>query len=357
MANAQQIESVIRRDMLSPNEISAFCAQITMILHSGISIGEGIGIMVEDMKNPQGKEILQVVHKHVDAGYPLFKALAACEKFPKYVVDMTEVGEATGKLENVMGSLVAYYEREESIAKSIRSAVTYPLIMIVMMLLVITVLVVKVMPIFNAVFLGLGAQMSGFSQSVLLLGELVGEYSFAIIGVIAAVILIFVFMRATSGGRTALENAKASFFLTRGLSANIASGRFASAMALMLASGLDTDQSLEMVYRLVDNPPVRKKIARCQELLAEGVPFSDALVKAGIFSGVYARMVTVAFKTGSLDSVMAKLAARYEDEVDTKISSIISIVEPTLVAILSIIVGMILLSVMLPLMGIMSSIG
>lgn len=357
MDKAQPAQGNRRGDMLTPNEISTFCTQIAMILKSGIAVGEGVNIMREDMKNNQGREILDTIHRHVDAGEPLCRALDATGRFPKYVVDMVEVGEATGKLDNVMDSLVTYYEREESIARSIKSAVTYPLIMIVMMVLVITVLVVKVMPIFNEVFEGLGSAMTGFSRTVLRFGQTIGQYSFVVVGVIVVIMILFLIFRATGGGRSFLENFRARFFVTKNLYSKIASGRFASAMALMLSSGLDTDQSLEMVHKLVDNPAVRTKIERCQKLLADGLTFSDALVGAEIFTGVYARMVTVAFKTGSLDGVMQKLAERYEDEIDTQIGGIISILEPTLVAILSIIVGMILLSVMLPLMGIMSSIG
>ncbi len=354
MANQTQTKA---RDLLSSSELSAFCAQVAMILKSGISVSEGIGIMMEDTKNPQAKEILKTVHDHVEVGTPLHMALGKTGKFPSYVVNMVEIGETTGKLDNVMDSLCAYYEREESVAKSIKNAVTYPLVMILMMVLVITVLVVKVMPIFNEVFQSLGSEMTGFSRGILQLGQSIGKYSFAIIGVFAAVAIVLLIMSRTAGGRRALDSFKASFFATRGLYAKIASGRFASAMSLMLSSGLDTDQSLEMVYKLVENPSIRAKITACQSHMAQGSTFSEALVKADIFSGVYARMVTVAFKTGSMDTVMDKLASRYEEETDTQISNIIAVLEPSLVAVLSVIVGMILLSVMLPLMGIMSSIG
>lgn len=350
-------EKTARRETLSPNEISTFCAQIAMIMKSGISVSEGVSIMCEDVKNPQGKELLEAIYAQVELNEPLFKALESTGRFPKYVVDMTEIGERTGKLDDVMDSLCAYYEREESIAKNIKNAVTYPVIMIVMMVFVITVLIVKVMPIFSQVFAQLGSEMSDFSKSILALGNIIGQYAYVIIGVIAVLVIGFIILRRTASGRRLLDSWKASFFATKNLNSKIASGRFASAMSLMLSSGLDTDQSLDMVYKLVDNVYIRNKITRCKQYIAEGVNFSEALVKADIFTGVYARMISVGFKTGAVDTVMKKLAERYEEEIDTQMSNIISILEPTLVAILSTVVGMILLSVMLPLMGIMSSIG
>jgi type IV pilus assembly protein PilC len=229
--------------------------------------------------------------------------------------------------------------------------------MIGMMVAVIVILLVSVMPIFNDVFERLGAQMTGFPLAVMNLGQTLGQYGIVIVIVLAVLAVIFVIFSITTAGKKALESFRQNFFLTRKLYAKIASGRFASAMSLMMASGMDTDKSLEMTHKLVTTPIVRKKIEQTQVKLAEGVRFSDALAEVGMFSGIYARMVSVAFKTGSMDTIMEKLAKRYEEETNTQIGNIISVLEPSLVAVLSVIVGAILLSVMLPLMGIMSTIG
>ncbi|MCL2016179.1 MAG: type II secretion system F family protein [Defluviitaleaceae bacterium] len=350
-------EKTKSRDTLSFSEISAFCAQMSMILKSGISLAEGIGIMRDDAENPDGKSILAIIHDDVEKGTPLFTALEKTDKFPDYMLTMIEIGEATGKLENVMESLTSYYEREEAIARTIRSAVAYPLVMIAMMLAVIIILIVQVMPIFSEVFQGLGAQMTGFPLAVMNFGQALSNYSMVIVIVLVVIAAALLIMRSTRAGKEALVKFKENFIFTRSLYAKIASGKFASAMSLMLASGMDTDKSLEMVHKLVDTPSIRVKIAKCQRLLADGTNFSDSLVHVGMFSGVYARMVSVAFKTGAMDNIMEKLAVRYEEETNAQINNIISIVEPSLVAVLSVIVGVILLSVMLPLMGIMAAIG
>ncbi|MEG2081999.1 MAG: type II secretion system F family protein, partial [Oscillospiraceae bacterium] len=122
-------------------------------------------------------------------------------------------------------------------------------------------------------------------------------------------------------------------------------------------SGIDSDKSLDMVKEMVDNRQAQEKIEGCQELMKKGDSLETALVKSGLFSGLYARMVTIGFKTGNADEVMHNIAQNLSDEVDVEINRKISLIEPSLVAVFSVIVGMILLSVMLPLMGIMSSIG
>lgn len=345
------------RGMLTPAEISTFCAQLSMILKAGIPVSEGLSIMHGDMQKSEGREIIGTILEHTELGEPLHTALDASGLFPKYVVDMVEIGGQAGRLDEVMDYLCDYYEREEAISKNVKSAVTYPLVMIVMMVLVIGVLVVKVLPIFQQVFLQLGSEMSSFSLRIMHFGSLVGRYSVVIVAVIAAAAAAVYFMNRTQGGKAALASFQSRFFLTKGLYAKIASGRFAGAMAMMLSSGLDTDQSLEMAAKLIDNAYISKKIEDCKTQIAQGSSFAGALESAGIFSGIYSKMVSVGFKTGSADTVMKKLADRYEEEIDTHVGNLVALLEPSLVAVLSVIVGMILLSVMLPLMGIMSSIG
>ena len=126
---------------------------------------------------------------------------------------------------------------------------------------------------------------------------------------------------------------------------------------MTFSSGIDTYTSLEMVAELVGNPRMREQILQCQERLHKGDNLSEALVESQIFSNVHSRMVAIGFRSGNIDTVMQKIADSYEKETDERMQSIISVLEPTLVIILSIIVGLILLSVILPLMGIMSSIG
>jgi len=342
---------------LSPSEISGFCAQLALIIKAGISVREGISIMIGDSSEGRGKEILHIILSHIEEGRTLAFALEQCGCFPKYVVDMVGIGEASGRLDEVMDSLCAYYERNEAINKSIKNAVTYPMVMIAMMAVVIGVLVVKVLPIFNQVFRQLGSEMSAFSQSIMNFGAVLSRYSMWIVAVILILVLIALILKQTKRGRAALSRFTGSLPLTRRLSAKIAAGRFASAMSLMLSSGLDTDSSLDMAGQLVENEKTKGEIKMLKQLMEDGTSFSDALTRINVFSGVYASMLAVGFKTGAVDTVMKKIAQRYEDEIDTHISNIISVLEPTLVAVLSIIVGMILLSVMLPLMGIMSSIG
>ncbi|WP_373486070.1 type II secretion system F family protein [Acetobacterium malicum] len=342
---------------LSNNEIYTFCEQMSMILKAGISSLEGVSIMMEDAAEGDGKFILNVIYEQLDQSGSLFMALSETGVFPKYVLDLVNLGETSGKLDEVMDSLARYYQREENLSQGIKSAILYPLVMVGMMILVIGVLIVKVMPIFNQVFIQLGSEMTGFSKGVLDLGYTLSRYSAILVLILGLLLIAGLYLNKSIKGKARLKQFGSRFFLTKNLYEKIALGRFSNGMAMTLSSGLDTDQSIDLVSQLADHPGLTDKIEDCKRYIAEGENFSDALSKANIFSGVYARMLSIGYKSGVMDEAMQKIAVQYNDDVDTSIGQLLSILEPTLVAVLSVFVGLILLSVMLPLLGIMTTIG
>ncbi len=342
---------------LSNTEIASFCDQTALILSAGITPVEGMRILLSDTKDAQGRKIISTILEVCEQGEKFSAALSATGVFPDYAIHMVEIGEESGNTDEVMRALSEYYAKEEMISDHLKSALRYPLIMIAMMLVVILVLITKVLPIFNQVFIQLGSEITGFSRSLLHLGNSIRNYSIVLIGVLAVLVLLFLLFTKTRRGKRLSHRLLTGFPLTRSFLEKVASGRFANGMALTLSSGLDTYDSLDMVSQLVDNKEMQAKIADCKNRIGQGDNFSEAVAKAGIFSNLYARMIAVGFKTGNVDTVMNKIAESYEKETNDRIYSIIAVLEPTLVIILSLIVGLILLSVILPLMGVMSSIG
>ena len=313
--------------------------------------------MMEDAAEGDGKFILNVIYEQLDQTGSLFRALSETGVFPKYVLDLVNLGETSGKLDEVMDSLARYYQWEENLTQGIKSAILYPLVMVGMMILVIGVLIVKVMPIFNQVFIQLGSEMTGFSKGVLDLGYTLSRYSAILVLVLGLLLIAGLYLNKSIKGKERLKQFGSRFFLTKNLYEKIALGRFSNGMAMTLSSGLDTDQSIELVSQLSDHPGLSEKIEVCKKYISEGENFSEALSKANIFSGVYSRMLSIGYKSGVMDEAMQKIAVQYNDDVDTSIGQLLSILEPTLVAVLSVFVGLILLSVMLPLLGIMTTIG
>lgn len=342
---------------LSPTEIATFCSQTGWLIHAGMTPANAINVLINDAPSKDGKLIYQSIFDVCKDGDSFYKALKASCVFPDYCIQLIRLGEESGNLDNCLDALATYYEKEDELRQNIKSAISYPLIMILMMLVVIYVLMSQVLPIFRQVFEELGTQMSEIASSLLQLGENLNRYSW-VLGIGVAFLLFIYLCFAHIPALRKLAFHFFNWFLpTRTLLDQYASQRFAGGMAMTLRSGINTVDSLDLLAEISNSKKMSRKILNCKEELKKGIPFSEVLSKSGIFSHLHSRMISIGFRSGNLDDVMTQIAKSYEKETDRKMQSLISVLEPTLVIILSIIVGVILLSVILPLMGIMSSIG
>lgn len=334
-------------------ELSVFCSQLALVLHAGMFLPDGVAAMAQESGDP----VIAQMGISVQGGSKLAAAMKETGMFPDYLVNMVHLGETAGKLEQVMNSLSLYYEREHAVRNQIKSAVFYPMILVGIMIVVIAVLLVKVLPVFADVFADLGGAAGAASPGIASFGTVAGYVAFGIAAVMLAFCIWLSVQLRSAAGYAAIMRTFARMGLTRRLADKVATGRFAFAFSMLLESGYDIDSALETLPGIVDNVQVGSKILACREAIAQGASLSKAVEESALFSGMYAHILGVGFRAGSLDSVTAKIADIYEDEIDRSIARIVSVIEPILVAILCVIIGTILLSVMLPLMDIMTSIG
>lgn len=344
---------------LSSSELSFFCMQIALILKSGMLISEGIDWMFSDIEEGNIKDAIKTVKEELDNKVPLYSAMEKSGYFPGYVVNMSQIGSVTGRLEDVMMSLSEYYDRDEYIKLKIKNAIFYPAMLFVMMSFVIILLVVKIFPIFESMIKELGGEMSGGSSALFSFSTGIMAGKFTMVFVIA--VLVFIALNAlygrTENGKTFYGKFCSNFILTKPIMKKITAYRFSSSMSLLLSSGMNIDKSMDLLLEIVDDSELRNKIESCSKSMKSGDSFIDALTKLSIFSGMHVQMLNMGERTGEMDNVMNKLTNIYENEADQAISSSVALVEPVLVGILSVAIGVILISVMLPLMNIMSSIG
>lgn len=344
------------KKLLPPGETATFCRQMSLIMEAGIPIYDGIESLVESIEDGKSKKLFEGIHKEVRETGSLYKGTKAAGFFPEYMVNMIRIGEETGKLDDILQSLAIYYEREDKTKKTIKSAISYPIILVCMMAAVILVLVTKVMPIFEEIFLSLGTGMSKTGANIMNLGFVIGNVSLVIIAVILIGIIICVVFSKT-GNSDKIMKIITVIPGVKKLNKNLSSGRFAAVMGMMLSSGYSLERALEMAPDIVDDKEVRGKIVKCEELVKDGESFPEALSKINLFTKMQSRIISVGFKAGKLDVVMEQISTQYEEEVEEGIDKTVGYIEPCLVAVLSLVIGGILISVMLPLATIMSSIG
>ena len=318
------------RKMLSNSEVAVFCEQSGMILESGLSMLEGISIMEEDVEphNTEYKKMYEDMRMCLEETGIFHEALTKTGLFPSYVIQMTKIGEETGNLDVVMKGLAAYYEREENTMQDIKSAISYPLMILCMLLAIMLVMVVKVVPVFNQVYEQLGTQITGPGAVLLKAGEALKQYW------IIPTVLLCVF-------------AVGVWWLLKTTKGNVA-----------LQSGMDYGRSFDMAATLLENDEeTKQKLMNCKEKMFEGESFSKVIRETEIYSPLQSRMIMIAERTGEADQALSKIAVQIDGEVTADIQNFVSVIEPTLVIVLSVLVGGMLLSVMMPLMGILSVIG
>jgi type IV pilus assembly protein PilC len=321
-----------------------------LALQAGIPVPEGVEMYKEEETDAARKASIGSVAESLSLGGLLSVALRDSGVFPDYMVDMVEVGEKTGKLDDTLLSLSRYYDRQETISKSIRGAITYPIMLLCVLLLVLVIFVVKILPIFYDVYKQLGTQMSGVATVALNFGKWLSAYWIPIVAVIAALAILAIVFRGK------LKVLLRRVFMGGKLGASMLAARFSGILTMTLSSGMDSDEALTMAARLTEDKKVADKISECAAEASKGTSFTQCVTDTGIFPALYNRMLAIGVRTGSADTVMDEIARRTGDEASDRLEAFIGKIEPTLVIIMSLLVGLLLLSVMLPLAGIMSAI-
>jgi type IV pilus assembly protein PilC len=345
------------RKKLTNMYISALCLEIYMMLNSGIAIAHCVEIMLDDEPDIDGKMVLQNLSDNLAGGVPLSLAMKNAEYFPQYMIKMIEIGEKTGRLTEALKALSEYYEGRERIYVAVKNAALYPAVMLAMMVVVVMILIIQVLPVFNDVFSRIGAQMPPFAVRLMNFGAWFRGASVIIAGVFFILFVMTLIACVIPGVREVTMAAADNLWGNKGIFKKIAMLQFVSSMSMALASGINIEESVNLAASLNNNRMISKKYEKCIALIRAGNTLSNALKDTGILSPRDGRILSLGDKSGSADTSMAEIARRCEIMVRDEISSLVGKIEPTLVFITSAIVGIILLSVMLPLMGIMTTIG
>jgi type IV pilus assembly protein PilC len=199
--------------------------------------------------------------------------------------------------------------------------------------------------------------MPGVTRAMLNISTGIKNYSFIILAVLIVITLAIYLFIKTSDGRKVIDKWRVNAPLIRDITRKIYAARFSMVMSLLVKSGIEHDDALDMVRDVVGNTFVAYKISECKKMISEGVDLREAYAGTGIFPSLFSKMINIGYKTGEMDSMMAKISGIYENDVDNSLNKAASVIEPVLVIILSVVVGIILMTVMLPLINIMSSIG
>ncbi len=339
--------------LISNDDIASLCLELALLLHAGVSTGDALSLLAEEGDR---RGMLKAMAEQVDSGETLSAALRESGAFSTYVCGLVEVGERTGRTEEALSALSRYYEDRVRLARRVRSALLYPAVMLALMLVVIGVLLVKVLPIFDDVYASLGGRLTGVAAGLLTLGRwLEGAMPvlFAVLAAVAVLVLLFTAVGPLRRGILSLWHRTRG---DKGVSRKLNNARLAQALAMGMASGLPVDEAVELSANLMEGG-AKKRCESCRKRLEGGESLGDALKKSGLLPARQSRLLELGQRSGAGDASMEKIARDLSEEGEAALDALVGRVEPALVLVCSVLVGLILLSVMLPLMHIMSAIG
>lgn len=341
---------------LSQSRTGELCRGFALLLHAGVGLADCARLLSREEEDDSA--LLRDLTDRLDQGLPLWEAMERTGAFAASVTGMVRVGEETGRLEEALEGLADYCEESVRSRRQLKNAVAWPAMLLVLMLLVIGVLLVEVMPVFDAVYASLGARLTGLSAGLLALGQLLRAALPALLGALALTALTagLLALFPSLGSRwAALWRSR---FGDRGIPRKFNNARFARALAMTLGSGLPLEEGLALCQGLLaEQPGAVSRVRRCRELLAEGSLLADAMEETELLPPSRARLLTAGLKGGNADRVMEDIARRMEEEARQALEDAVSGMEPAMVLTASALVGIILLSAMLPLMNIMTAMG
>lgn len=342
---------------LKADELSAFSLQMAMMLKAGILPSVAVESLMEDSTDKQERELLGAICGELNKGAPFSAALETTGCFPGYMINMLAIGESSGKLESVCEDLARHYAKDAQLADSIRQAATYPSLMLLLMVAIVLVLTAEVLPIFQSVYDDLGVTITPMAEAMLSAGDASKIVLLVVTLLVALVLLVGVIAAAVPALKRGLTALGYKLFGSTKLMKSISLSRFCSSVALMLYAGLNYTEAVKQARTLVENTKTRKQVDACIDLLEQGQPLSAATSQSGLITGLPASLLSAGIKSGAADKAMSEVANRYADRADNQINKAVGRIEPALVIILCVIVGLVLLSVMLPLIGIMTRMG
>lgn len=335
---------------IKPLDIALFTRQMATMMKAGVPLLQSFDIISEGFENPNMRKLVDDLKQEVAAGNSFASAL---RKQPKYFDDLycnlVDSGEQSGALETLLDRVATYKEKTEALKAKIKKAMTYPIAVIVVALVVSAILLIKVVPAFESVFSGFGAELPAFTQMVVGLSELLREWW--IIVLIALFLLAFILKEANTRSEK-FRDSKDRLLLKIPIMGDIlyksAVARYARTLATTFAAGVPLVEALDSVAGATGNVKFRNAVLQIKNDVSSGTQLNFSMRSTNVFPTLAVQMTAIGEESGALDEMLSKVASFYEDEVDNMVDNLTSLMEPMIMAVLGILVGGLVIAMYLP---------
>lgn len=339
-----------RGKKIKPMDIALFTRQMATMMGSGVPLLQSFDIIAEGFDNPNMRKLVEEIKQEVAAGNSLANSL---RKKPLYFDDLycnlVDAGEQSGALETLLDRVATYKEKTESLKAKIKKAMTYPIAVVIVAVVVSAILLIKVVPQFQSVFEGFGAELPAFTRMVISLSEVLQQWWFVVlIGIFIAAFAFREAHRRSESFRDSIDRSLLKLPIVGDILYKSAVARYARTLSTTFAAGVPLVEALDSVSGATGNVVFRNAVNRIKQDVSSGTQLNFSMRTTGIFPSMAVQMTSIGEESGSLDAMLDKVATYYEEEVDNAVDNLTTLMEPMIMAVLGVLVGGLIIAMYLP---------
>ena len=347
-----------RKGKVSRRDLAIFTRQFATMIDAGLPLVQCLDILGMQQENQAFKQVILKVKEDVESGSTFADALEKHPKvFDELFVNLVSAGEVGGILDTILARLAAYIEKAMKLAKQVKSAMVYPSTILAVALIVTTVLLLYVIPIFGQMFQDFGAALPAPTLIVLAISAYTRKYFLLGLVLIIVLVLALRWYYKQEGGRRRIDRFLLRVPIFGDLLRKIAVARFSRTLGTMVSSGVPILESMDIVAKSAGNKIIEEAIVKARASISEGKTISEPLAESKVFPIMVTQMVSVGEATGALDTMLNKIADFYDDEVDAAVGALTSLLEPMLMIFLGVVIGGLVIAMYLPIFKLAGVVG
>lgn len=340
------------------NEVITFLRQFAVMVKASIPISACLNVLRNQKYSAAFRKVLSTLYQDVQSGVLLSDAFKKHPKvFPDFFVKMVAIGEVTGSLDRVLESMADYYENDRKIKRKAKSALVYPTILLVLIVIVLVFITMFILPQFESMIEELGGQVPKITLVIMGISKFIRNNFLFLFGGIAAVILLCVFFfKKTKKGKYVGDAIKLHLPFIGSITKNLITSRFAKAFIILLGSGMNMSDCLDNLQKMLDNEVFAEKFKYTTEEVKRGRRIAQSMENIKMFPSMLIEMINVGEKSGNIEEVLKSTSKYFDECVEQSITKATAALEPMMIVLLGVIVGVVILAVLLPIIALMQSI-
>ena len=343
---------------ITTEDVTVFTRLVANLVAANIPIVEALTAIIDQVENDKFKRLLSQIRERVNEGSSLSKAMADHPTvFPPLYTNMVAAGESSGALDVVMTRLAEFTESQSALRSKILSAMTYPILMLVVMVGIVGILFVVVIPKITAIFDNMKVALPIATKLLIFVASVVSQWWWAIIALMAGAVALFRWYIKTPKGRQQWDRFSLNAPLFGPLVRMVAVTRFSRTLSTLLASGVPLLTAMDIVKNILDNKILQGVLENARDDIREGESIAGPLKKSGEFPPIVTHMIAIGEKSGQLEEMLDHVSSSYESQVASRLSMLVSFMEPAILIVLAVLVVFIVLSILMPLMQISQGMG